>query len=374
LEQYRRQAKELLRDVLAQDAAAVSQMKSLYPAALDRGRIHLAEAQHAIARREGFSSWSRLKAAVVAAEKDAFFIEVRRGDTEAVSRRLRRLPELIDAVSADGESVLHVAAGEGHTGLAELLVQYGADPRKRFAHSAHTPLSWAITVGSFDFAREMVRLGDEPDLFCAAGLGDVARVRAFWPEGQLIERPSYAGSSRFTIEGARLPRPPESAAEQVSDALYIAARHGRLEVAEWLLAHGADPNFRGYIGGTPMHWAEFSGNLRLAQIVRDAGGLDDIEDFEFRARPRAFGILVAAAWGMTARLGRLLDLHPEDVDIMGAWGTPLNEAARSGQLEATRLLLERGADRARTNHRGETPFEVAHYRRHREVAALLAAE
>lgn len=44
-------------------------------------------------------------------------------------------------------------------------------------------------------------------------------------------------------------------------------------------------------------------------------------------------------------------------------GTPLHAAATSGNTDATRLLLARGADPLRRNANGETPLDVARRRR-----------
>jgi len=92
--------------------------------------------------------------------------------------------------------------------MVSLLLARGADAQRPYAHSAHTPLSWALTTGAFDAARTLVRGGVEPDLFCAAGLGDVARVRGFFDsDGRLRAGAARTGSSRYAADGARLPCP-----------------------------------------------------------------------------------------------------------------------------------------------------------------------
>ena len=185
LVQYRRQAKELLLSALSGDAKALDEFRRVHPKSLEKPKLRLTDAQYVIAKLNGFASWPKFRSAVVALEAREFFEEVNRADVEAVKRRLARLPELIHSVNEDGSSALHLAAEHNDVPLAEVLVDAGADLRQRFGQSAHTALSWAITVGSFDFARELVRLGDRPDLFSAAGLGDLAIVQSFWVEGRL---------------------------------------------------------------------------------------------------------------------------------------------------------------------------------------------
>ncbi len=161
-----------------------------------------------------------------------------RADIAGLRVLLAKSPELASSSFPDGSWPLHAAAEWNRAEMVELLVRSGAKLDPRYADSAHTPLSWAVTCWSFDAARKLVELGDEPDLFCASGMGMLENVRAFW-DGR----------------GELLPCPPGDDAGHVSDALYIACRCNRPGVARWLLEHGADPNWRGYCGATCLAWA-----------------------------------------------------------------------------------------------------------------------
>jgi ankyrin repeat protein len=371
LEQYRRQAKDLLRDALNADSDAIAQIREHHPKALTKPKLRLTDAQQAIARREGFSSWPKLRAEVIAYETKEFFSEVENADVEAVKKRLARLPSLVNATADGGDTALHIAAGGNDVPLAELLIKAGADPKRRYGHSAHTALSWAITVGSLDFARELVRLGEEPDLFSAAGLGELDHVKGFWVDGKLKPNASTTGSSRFAPDGSRLPRPPEEDVEVISDACAFACRSGQLEAASWLLSKGADLTFRGYIGGTALHWAEYSGNDALCEVLRNAGASDDILDDAYQASPKAFGVIVLANWGLVPRLARALDAHPERVNLAGGIGTPLHAAVAGGNLGTAQLLLSRNADKSAVNRDGLTPIDVARQKELTDLIALL---
>ena len=104
---------------------------------------------------------------------------------------------------------------------------------------------------SFDAARALMQAGIEPDLFCAAGLGDVERIRAFFsPEGRLKPGASRTGSSRYAPDGTRLPCPPGTDREIVSDALYMAARNGHEGAVRELLTRGPDLAFRAFAQAT----------------------------------------------------------------------------------------------------------------------------
>jgi uncharacterized protein len=328
----------------------------------------LASAQRAVARQHGYASWTRLKAAV---ESITLRRLIEEGDAEGVRRLIASSPQLPNVTFEDGSTPLHVAAAANRPAVVEALMTGGASPQARFGRSAHSALSWAITCWSDDAAHKLIELGVEPDLFCASGLGMLHAVKAFWPHGKLRRRPSTTGSSRYTEAGEPLPRPPKADRDQVSDALYIACRSNRPEVARWLLDHGADPNWRGYAGATCLAWAEFSADPSLSALLRERGGSDEIRDYEFRAEPKAFGMMVLAGWGFPKRLLERLMADPALVSVRGGRGTLLHAAAASGHQKIVEILLLFGADRTALDPDGRTPADVAAVAGHAALLPLL---
>lgn len=89
-------------------------------------------------------------------------------------------------------------------------------------------------------------------------------------------------------------------------------------------------------------------------------GRDDLVDPILDANP-PLDVFDAAAAGRTVGLEELLDGEPELVHARRSDGaTPLHLAARFGQQDAVKALLERGADPAATDGNGRTPAAVAH--------------
>lgn len=349
LEQLRKQAKDLLSD-------------KKFP--------NLASAQLELARRYGFASWPKLKYAV---ELDTLRRLIADGDPQGVADLLRRSPKLVAGRFEDGDTPLHLAAHYDDPAVVEAIVRAGGDMETKFAESAHSALSWALTCRSFRAARKLVEMGSRPDLFCASGLGLMKNIRAFWPDGKLVNSPSRTGSSRYDAEGKRLPCPPEDDLDQVSDALYIACRCDRLEAAGWLLDHGADPNWRGYSGATNLAWAEFSGNPELCALLRERGGSDDLLDHEFQAAPKVFALMVPAGWGFPKKLLERLTADRALVHATGGCGTLLHAAAASDQRKCAIILISFGADRDALDPQGRTPAQVAEEKGLAQMVTLLTS-
>jgi ankyrin repeat protein len=350
----------------------------------DRPEAKLAEAQLIVAREHGFPSWRKLKVhveteALQAALKEIdadtlqrFFDAIRGGDEAAVSQALDRHPALANARHPDGHTALAAAAEFNHAGIVTLLMKAGADPQQKYGQSAHTPLSWALTVNSFQAADALLRAGVKPDFFCAAGLGEADAVKSFFSkDGKLKNNSSQTGSSRFAADGSRLPRPPETAREIISDALYIACRNGRTEVVKFLLQQNPDLAFRAYMGGTPLHWAYFNGSPQVIQLLLDAGADPSARDDVFQCTPRAFGICVPVSWGIKHRVRESLERDPLLVNILDGRGTPLHEAARTGDVEMIGLLIDAGGDVSLVDGDGKKPVEIALEKNHAAAAELL---
>jgi ankyrin repeat protein len=280
-----------------------------------------------------------------------------------VDRLLAAHPALANARDEEGSTPLSAAVDAHRAGLIPLLLRHGGDPHLVYAHSAHTPLSWAVVIGAYDCARALMEAGVEPDLFCAAGLGEVDRVRAcFTPEGRLRPRASITGSSRYAPDGTRLPCPPAAEREIVADALYMACRAGHEGTARELLTHGPDLTFEAFAGGTALHWAHFVGAPRVVALLRAAGADPTLRDPVLGCTPEAFGVCVPASWGWASKVRERLAQDPALVAAESRRGGPLHEAAHAGSLAAVQALVAAGADPARRNADGWTALDLARAR------------
>ena len=77
----------------------------------------------------------------------------------------RPSPALANARDEEGSTPLTAAVDAHRAALIPLLLRHGGDPHLVYAHSAHTPLSWAVVIEAHDCARALMAGGVEPDLY-----------------------------------------------------------------------------------------------------------------------------------------------------------------------------------------------------------------
>ena len=128
-------------------------------------------------------------------------------------------------------------------------------------------------------------------------------------------------------------------------AIHWAAKTGNREVAEVLIAAGADIEATTRLGShTPLHVAAAAGQAGVAEALLQAGAPADALT-STGAEPIHF----AAAAGVPEVLNALI-AHGASVDARETeWGlTPLMFASVRGRVAAVRALMEAGADASRT--------------------------
>jgi len=149
------------------------------------------------------------------------------GDLDRLSELLGEEPDLIDAMSGDGFTPLHLAAFFGQGDAVRLLLARGAAPDlSGTGWMTGTPLHAAAAGSHVSIVRLLLEAGADPN----------ARQR------------------------------------HGSTPLHAAAANADLESVEALLAAGADPTARNTDGDTPLTLADKSGDLVTVEAIRDASG------------------------------------------------------------------------------------------------------
>jgi len=155
--------------------------------------------------------------------------------------------------------------------------------------------------------------------------------------------------------------PPESG----FGALHEAVFDGRTDIAEFLVAHGADVNAQGVFGDAPLHDVR---DLVLARLLLSSGARTDVWSNTLGTP------LHAAVIHGEAELVELLIEHGAKVNALDVNGsTPLHHAAGLGDLISARLLMERGAPIDAVNGPGFTALHWAAGNGRYDMVALLLA-
>jgi ankyrin repeat protein len=215
-----------------------------------------------------------------------------RGDVAKVRQLLSVDTTLANAKGAYDKTPLHWAAEKNHAELAKVLLAAGADVAAEVTWGS-TPLQWAATMGSREVADLLLDHGATPQLnmWAAAGLGMLDVVQSFWESPDTLKPNAGQTQSRKLPDGSwGKSAPPETYAELVSEAFYIAARNGHIDVATFLLEKGADINCRGFFGAPGLHWAAINGHKEMVGFLIQRGADIHLRDQEFNSTPLGWAI------------------------------------------------------------------------------------
>jgi ankyrin repeat protein len=270
-----------------------------------------------------------------------------------VVRSLALAKTLLDAGANPSDGVtLPLAASAGHITALELLLAHGADVNRPWATDGSAPLyailHWSRTV---DGIRWLLGHGADPDpVFAANGETPLHVVAANWDSTlakELVNR--GADPSRRRADG----RTPYAVAEL----------NGNRDVAEWLLAHGAQDDLSAV---DRLVAACARGDLATVRaILSKAPHLrDEIGPEHYAALYRAAERNDIAA--LEAMLACGFDPNRGDESI---GKTALHVAAMEGWPDAVRVLLEHDASvTVRDREFDATPlFWAAEGSRHRQA-------
>ena len=288
---------------------------------------------------------------------------------------------------------LYLAAMNGNAAMIERLLTAGADPNGT-AEEGQTMLMTAALSGKADAVRLLLTRGAKVDtkepykgqtaLMWAAAEGNTAAVDVLLEAGGDVKLKSNGGLTPllFAVRNAHIETSVallkrganvNDVAPDGSSALSMAAVNAYFELAAVLLEHGANPNLpdpRGSplhtvawlrkpgadgaagVGNTPVGTPQQTGKVTPLELARKLleHGANPNTRVEWN-EPR-FG-----KEGGTARNPPNIRLGRHLISYRGA--TPFYVAAKNGDIELMRLLVEFKADPNITTLTGVTPLMVA---------------
>jgi ankyrin repeat protein len=187
----------------------------------------------------------------------------------------------VNAAQPDGTTALHWAVVWNNEDAVNLLLRAGADAKARNRYGA-TPLSEAVTAGSVAMVNALLKAGADPKTLTTE-------------DGETV--------------------------------LMTAARAGNADVVRMLLDRGADVNAREkYKGQTALMWAAAERHPAVVKLLLDRGA-----DWKVRSFDRETKV---------PRLSAASSISP----IARGGFTALLFAAREGDIESARVMLDEGVD------------------------------
>ena len=301
---------------------------------------------------------------------------------DAIDELLRRGAD-INARRTDGARPIHVTNGDYfYRGWRDVPREWPVTPAQVMAHlkarGAYIDLPTACHTGDIDRVRELLR--QDPSLANKVG----AHEGYYLGAGSPLSNAAAVGRMdivQLLLDHGADPNLPEEQYAPKGRALYSAVYHGHFDIAKLLLERGAFPNPPVESSGDAL-WIsrEWRPDKRMEELLLSYGAAAEksrpAEDWETRANSwmRISPLHRAARGGDIEKAKALLDsgadLTARDDHMQS---TPLAWAAKFGRLEMVRFLLERGAPKSLPDDPSwATPIAWARRRGHQEVAKLLS--
>lgn len=248
---------------------------------------------------------------------------------------------LAAAAAAQGQPVADAAKRQDWAAVRELL-RGGADVNLKQGDGA-AALHWAVYWNDSGAVQLLLASGAVAD--AANDLG----VTPLW----LAANNGNAGVVDVLLSGGADPNLALPSGETV---LMTASRTGDAEVVRALLAAGAEPHAaEGAHQQTALMWAVAQRHAEVVRLLLESGARVDDRSLTYPQVVSSSG-----------------NADPSGVfEVRQGGYTPLLFAARQGDLESARLLVEAGADVDTAAASGTTPLVVAAHSGHGELAAYL---
>ncbi|CAF1170221.1 unnamed protein product [Adineta steineri] len=320
-----------------------------------------------------------------------FLRAARAGNLEKVLEYLRSSID-INTSNANGLNALHLASKEGHVNIVQELLSRGANVNAA-TKKGNTALHIAALAGQDEVVKLLVKYnanincqsqnGFSP-LYMAAQENHIEVVKFLLANGA---NQSLATEDGFTPLAVSLQQGHDKVVAILLEndskgskvrlpALHIAAKKNDTKAAALLLQGDSQPDLNYKEGGfvncttksgfTPLHIAAHYGNLEVAQLLIARGA-----DVNYAASQNITPLHVASKWGKDNLVKLLLEKGAQ-IDSKTKDGlTPLHCAARSGHDQVVDLLLESGAPFGAKTKNGLSALHMAAQGDHVDAARIL---
>jgi ankyrin repeat protein len=280
-----------------------------------------------------------------------------------VIEKLLKAGAQVDQGNADGQTALMILSRTSNIEAAKLLIKHGANVNAVERWHDQTPLMWAAAESQPAMVKLLLDHGAKVD--ARSKLNHWTRMVTAEPRAQMREvggftpllyaaRQGCVECAKYLVEAhadVNLPDP-----EGVTP-LIMAITNFHFDVGAYLVSKKANVNTWDWWGRTPLYAA-----VDLNTIPH--GGRPDQPSLDNTSSLEMIRILLNAGANPNAQLKLFPPYRAvgpdRGADMMLTIGaTPLLRAAKAGDVESVRLLLEHGADPNLANIQGITPLMAA---------------
>lgn len=270
-----------------------------------------------------------------------------------------------------GGTTLHLAAASGRAVIVQQLLSAGADVHAQ-DRAGLTPLHWAAKKGHADVVAILISQGARCDIADRDGKTPIQQARE---QGCLLDAAFglsqsilvASGRSQASAVRALLEADPElvnAGYPGSQTALHLAIGSKAFDVIQTLLEFEAPVNAPDSLFRHPLHvaaavkwntdWPRHQDTQRAFSLLIDSGA--DVVAGDYLQRTP---LHVAAFDGITANVQCLISLGA-DVNATDEKGrTPLHDAVAKGHIEVIRLLLTHGGSVNQPDKAGDAPLHLA---------------
>jgi len=278
----------------------------------------------------------------------------------------------VNAAQPDGSTALHWAAYHADVAATKALLAKGAKA-DAVTDTGVTPLELACEAGNADIVRMLLKAGadanqtlrnGETPLMMAARTGRVPVLEVLLANGARIdEREKLRGTTALMWAAAN--SNPEAVRFLVKKGADVNAKSGTTAPGRRpYLAPPGRERIQEFIDGTGLRGAV------VEEEAPDANGGKKLTEADRAEARRRFEAQQAAA---KAAISRFPETAPYGQRGNKQWGglTPLIFAAREGNLESVKILLDAGVDVNQTSEYGWTALLTATQNRFYQLGAYL---
>jgi len=292
----------------------------------------------------------------------ALYLACLNGDSAMIEKLLKAGADP-NAVSTEGETALMTASRAGDLASVKVLLDHGAKVDAKESWHGETALMWAAAEHHASLMKLLLSRGADVNARSEANKWErqvTSEPRDKWlPMGALTPLMFSARQGCVDCEKVLLDAGADKNAVDPDgiSSLLFAIINGHYDAADFLVSQGADPNLADKTGRTALysavdyHTPPQSNRPAPKELDSDVPSLDLVKDL--LAHNANVNAQLKAQQPYRTKLDR------GDDTMLAAGTTALVRAAKAGDTEVVKLLLDKGADAKLATRNGINPLMAA---------------